>query len=279
MTLKELISRVQTLSGEDAYAEVGTVLNAVNLALGRIYTEVGIVGKGSVLVQSPRTQRVIKEIRHAPGKKDEFTLSGVAYSFCAYGRGTLTVKDGDAQRTEVFDGYGVKMRGLIRVGGTVSFEGELAFCIKNFVTFKELLASSADGIHVWSEGQRIPLEHIAGDISRVIGTPTDRYGRTFDGVFFEGNTLVADAAFTGEVFFKYNKRPPILSEDNDSRDLGLPSEIESALVNLSAAYLVAVTEPEAAEFFEAEYEKLRRSLKGNEVHSRFDRYINTARWA
>ena len=279
MTLNELINRVRSLSGEDAYAEAGAVLNAVSLALGRIYTEVGVVGKGSVWVQSPRTERVIKEIRHTPGERKEYPLSGVAYSFCAYGRGRAVIKDGDLQRVENFDGYGVKMRGLIRDGGTVSFDGELAFCIKNFVTFKELLTPSADDIPVWSEGQRIPLEHIACDISRVIGTPTDRYERSIAGVFFEGNTLVTDADFAGEVFFKYYKRPPILSEDRADSDLGLPSWIESALVTLGVAYLLAAAEPETAEFFESEYEKLKCGIVGTDSHSHYDKYINTARWA
>ena len=188
MTLKELINRVQTLSGEDAYAESGAVLNAVNLALGRIYTELRVLGRGSVFVQSPRAWRVIKEIRHVPFYKEEYPLSGVAYSFCAYGKGRAVIKDGDGQRVEDFDGYGVKIRGLIRAGGTVSFEGELAFCIKNFATFKELLGPTADDIPIWGEGQRIPLEHIARDVSSVIGAPTDRYERSISGVFFEGNT-------------------------------------------------------------------------------------------
>ena len=133
MTLKELINLVRSVSGEDGYAEEGDVINALNLALGRIYTAIGIFGKASLLLRAPRTERIVEQIRHKAGEAEVFSLGGVAYSFVAYGRGRAVIKDGTVTRTEEFDGYGVKVRGLVRHGGSVRFEGEFAFFIKNFV--------------------------------------------------------------------------------------------------------------------------------------------------
>lgn len=270
---------VRSVSGEGGYLEDSAVITAANLALKRLFSDVDMTGRASVWLQAPRVERSISEFRHDPRCAESLPLVGAAYSFRVFGRGRALITDGAVTKTLEFDGYGIAERGFIKSGGEIRFEGELAYTVKGFALFSELLGCEVEDIPLLGEARRLSLSGRVSDFSSAAGVPTDKNGKALPSVYLEDGALIAPPEFTGEVFFTYKKKPPALSLDDSNKDIALPSGMESALVCLTAAYLLVAAESEAASFFTEEYRLAVSELQRAHASSRSAKYTDTTGWA
>ena len=270
---------MKALIGEGDYTDDDAITAAADTALGQIFSELCISGRAEIWLQSPRLVSNYGEFRHTPQKVEVFALSGTAYSFRVFGKGRVRISDGGATDIREFDGYGVVFRGFINTGGTVSFEGELAYTVKSLAFFSELFERKLDSIPILGEQRRISINSTVRDFSSPIGVPEDKQGKALGCVRLERDELVATEDFTGEVCFTYRKRPPKPSLMSGDDELGLAEEIDSLLVNLTVSYLLSVSDSDAAEAFEENYVRTVKALAAEYTAKRSCKYTDYTGWA
>lgn len=279
MTVKELLTAVKALTEEYDYFNGDVFVSAAQTALGTLFSEMNTVGSASIYLSCPRILRHVPKIRHVPGNTESVRLFGAAYSFKVFGTASIRIFDGRSTISDTYSGNGVILSGFIHGEGTADFFGDLAYTVGNFTLFSEYESPDKDDIPIIGENRAVNIASLVNDFSRAISFPTDGSGAPLANVRIENGNLICPKDFSGEVRFKYKKRAPSISLDVPNFEIPVLAEAESALVLLTAAYMLGESESDAADFFLKEYKRNVSRISREGFPSEGGNYYDTTGWA
>ena len=251
MTVKELCEAVAHLGFESEISDTRTLLSAANRALGLIFIDRPVPGRIRLDVISPKPVYTKWEIQHEGGESESFPLSGRAYTFRLSGRGSYTVWDGESPTKKDFFGDSIIVRGRLKIGGRVDFEGEFPYTVRALACYLAHFDSDSE-VPELSETREIDLTSLVTDYMSPYTPPTDLRGNPITSATIINGVLSLPMSFSGEVNLTYRKRAPRLDGDGDS-EIPLPSDVEPLLPIATAAFLWLDDEPDRAEYYMSLY--------------------------
>ena len=196
-----------------------------------------------------------------------------------YGKGNVIINGHGGEVRKSFDCSGDVYRGFIDGDSTLNLVGPLSFDVCNIVTFDELFSESAEDIPSGDGFTVIDLRKALPDFLSLEYMPTDASGKTVDGaVIYDGKIRLPDS-FGGEISIVYRKRPIPPSLDAPTAEIDVPAEYEPLLPIYCASYLLLEDEPERAELYRKEYEKMLGVINESFINSLDEKYVDTNGWA
>ena len=252
MTIKQLCEAVAHLGFEQEIGDTRTLLSAANRALGLIFIDRPVPGRIRLDVISPRPVLTRWEIQHEGGESESFPLSGRAYTFRLSGRGSYTVYDGARSVKRDFSADSLVVKGRLKEGGKVVFEGEFPYTVRGLACYASHFDSDAE-VPELAARREIKLTELLGDYMSPYTPPTDSFGNPIASATVIGGVLSLPADFSGEVNLTYRKRAPYLDGSDGDSEIPLPSDVEPLLPIATAAFLWLDDEPERAEYYMSLY--------------------------
>lgn len=275
MTVKDLQNDVYALGFERVTDPDDLFISAANRALRIIYTERKYKNTVAIRAESAAISSHVSKIRYT-GSVMTLPLVGRAYSMRVCGMGRFVIKDGESIITENFDTDDKLYRGFLRVGGTLTLEGDYSYTVYDLTTYSEILSDRIDSIPDGSGRISIDFSEYP-DFLSFASLPKDARGREIKGANINGSVLSLYPSGT-EVFVTYNKMPRKISADDFSLEIDIPRSAEASLSLMCASFLWREDSPEIADQY---FSLARELLSGSEKtpESKIAKYTVTDGWA
>lgn len=279
MTLKDLHSEIKSLVFDDYMALDERVLASASRALQAVYNSRKITAERKFYVKNSLPKSKIPEIHHKGGGEESLPLSGKAFSMRLYGKGSIVISGHGGEVTKSFDCSGDVYRGFIDGDATLRLIGPLSFVVCDLVTFDELFSESAEDIPSGDGFTVIDLRKALPDFLTLEYMPTDSSGKAISGaVVYDGKIKIPDS-FCGEISLVYRKRPILPSLDAPDAEIDIPAEYEALLPPYCASCLLLDDEPDMADLYREEYEKMLSVISRGFTYSIEQNQIETNGWA
>ncbi len=278
MTTKQLMIGVKALTSEYDYFDEDAFIASANVALCDIYSEINVIGRASLYITSPRHKSYTEELRHTGGEVEKIPLDGAAYSFRVFGKGEFVIKSTTLE-SHTFDGQGVEFKGFIDEKCSLEFKGETSYTVRNLTVFSERESDEVTDIPIFGSKKYVSVRGQIPDFSRAISLPTSEDGKPLSSVFIDGDSIVCPSDFRGSVCFKYKKTAPSLTANDLDRELEIPPEAQSLLVQLTGAYIIGDVDSGIARLYMNEYKSSVLRLRTKLSRAVSENYTDTTGWA
>lgn len=276
MTVRELKNEVYSLARLPIGEADGLFMSSLRRALLRIYAELKISDTKRLYITPCHQLSKIPQLIHYKGETKTLPLTGRAYSLKVSGKGYFTVRDGlDVLRYD-FDSEEIRFCGFIKNGGEISFCGDYAYTVYDFVTYSSSFSDREEDIPDGSPYRTIDI-NLGGDFLMPLSYPTDRRGVAIKGMSIWGTKLTFAADFSGEVYLKYVKMPKKCT-DSDEDIIDLPPNCSALLAPLVASLILIDDDYELSEKYERIYQTSKNEL-GGLYTSHSAEYVMTEGWA
>lgn len=279
MTLKDLHSEIKSLVFDDYMALDERVLASASRALQAVYNSRKITAERKFYVKNSLPKTKISEFRHKGGGGESLPLSGKAFSMRLYGVGGILVSGPDGEVEKDFDCNGDYYKGFISGDTTMTFLGSMSYAVCDIVTFEETFSNNINDIPNGDGFTVIDLRKALPDFLTLEYMPTDSSGKAISGsVVYDGKIKIPDS-FSGEISVVYRKRPIPPSLDAPDAEIDIPAEYEALLPPYCASCLLLDDEPDMADLYREEYEKMLSVISRGFTYSIEQNKIETNGWA
>ncbi|MBE6532180.1 MAG: hypothetical protein E7676_01570 [Ruminococcaceae bacterium] len=279
MTLKELHGETCALAFDDFLALDDRFLSSAYRAMRAVYNSRKITAEKKFYVRGCLPKTKISEIRHKGGRAESLPLSGKAFSMRLYGKGNIVVSGPNGEFMKDFDCNGDYYKDFLDADTTITFVGLSSYTVCDLVTFEEVFSSNRSDIPDGDGFTVIDLREALPDFLSLDSMPTDASGKTLTAaVVYDGKIKLPDS-YSGEISIVYRKRPMQPSLYSPESRIDIPAEYEPLLPLYCAYYLLLEDEPEKAEFYREEYEKMLAVIGRGFVYSFENKYLDTNGWA
>ena len=235
MTLKQLLSETAALGFDDGCELDSGFVFAANRALRLIASEHATMKERRFFIPTLDISLYKEKISIPSDESITVTANGKAYSFRAFGRGTLFVKDGDINRALPFDLKGGTLSGLINHKSAVfSIYPSSKLEIFDFTVFSSL--DTENNIPVCEVVRVFDIKEQIPDFSYAVSPPKDASGKIPEGVFILGEKIKAPKDFSGEITIAYKPQPPLVCIDYPEKEIETEQRYVHLLPILTAAY-------------------------------------------
>lgn len=279
MTLKDLNSETRALAFDDFLALDERFLHSARRAVLGVYNSRKITAEKKFCVRGAKPKTKISEIRYNGGGGDPLPLSGKAFSMRLYGKGSFVISGPDGALKRDFDCGGDYFKDFLYGDTTITFLGDTSYTVCNLCTFDEVFSSDKRDIPNGDGFTVIDLREALPDFLAPEYMPTDASGKVVSGVVLYDGKIKLPDSYSGEISVVYRKRPILPSLDAPEVKIDIPAEYEPLLPLSCAYYLMLDDEPDKAEFYREEYEKMLSVISRGFAYSIEQNKIETNGWA
>lgn len=279
MTLNDLKDELSALGFEREIDIDKNLVFAVKRALSTIYTERGVYNALSISHHPLMPTLVCKSLTHVPGKSENFTLIGKAYSFTVSGTGYFAINDAGIRTEHAFSSPLYLFKGFISGEATLTFFGDFSFEVFSIAAFETIRSEREEELFSYGEPFEYRMSEIRNDFHSFVALPTDSFGNEIKNSAARGDRLIIPWGYQGNINVIYKVKPPEVSADYPDRELALATEILHLVPLLSAAYYWADDAPDKAEYYLALYKEAMRSAKQFNTRRITSDYKDVTGWA